>query len=208
MLTVALTGGIASGKSIVAETLKQLGCFIHNADEIAHKIMESQKPAWKEIIAHFGEKILNPDKSINHSRLGEIVFSDEKERLFLNRLIHPLVMEVKKETINKLKKEGKSKIYISEAALTLEAGFIDFFDKVIIVYCKKDIQIKRLMERDNINRQEALKKISSQILPEQKLRYADYIIDSSESLQNTIEQTERVFRSLMIDYELKESHLD
>lgn len=205
MLIVALTGGIASGKSVVAEVLEELGFYIHHADIIAHDLMEPEKPAWKKIVAHFSKKILNEDKTINRSRLGKIIFSDEKERRFLNELIHPLVLEKKKEVISRLEKEGHYNIFISEAALTIEAGFADFFDKIIMTYCKKEIQIKRLMERDGISRKQTMKIIKSQMLPQEKLKCADYIIDTSSSLQSTVEQTERVYRNLIIDYEMKDT---
>jgi dephospho-CoA kinase len=205
MLIVALTGGIASGKSVVAKILEELGCYIHNADKIAHDLMEPEKPAWKKIVAHFGIKILNDDKTINRSRLGKIIFSDKKEQRFLNELIHPLVLEKKKRVINRLEKEGHYNIFISEAALTIEAGFAEFFDKIIMTYCKKEVQIKRLMERDGVSRKQTTKIIKSQMLPQEKLKYADYIIDSSSSLQSTVEQTERVYRNLMIDYEMKDT---
>ena len=203
MLIAALTGGIASGKSVIADILRDLGCYILHADRIAHELMEPDKSAWKKIVAHFGQKILNEDKTINRSRLGKIIFSDNKEQRFLNELIHPLVHEKKKETIKKLEKEGRFNIFVSEAALTVEAGFTDFFDKVIVVYCRHDVQIKRLMERDRISHKEAVQKLESQMMPEEKLKYADYIIDTSGTLQDTVEQTERVYRNLMIDYEVK-----
>lgn len=205
MLIVALTGGIASGKSVVAEVLEELGCYIHHADKIAHDLMEPEKPAWKKIVAHFGKKILNEDKTINRSRLGKIIFSDEKERRFLNELMHPLVLEKKKEVSSRLEKEGHYNIFISEAALTIEAGFADFFDKIIMTYCKKEVQKKRLMERDGISRKQTIKIIKSQMQPQEKMKYADYIIDTSSSLQSTVEQTERVYRNLMIDYEMKDA---
>ena len=203
MLIVALTGGIATGKSVVANILEDLGCYIHHADKIAHELTEPEKPAWEKIVAHFGEKILNKDKTINRSRLGKIIFSDKKEQVILNKLIHPLVLKKKKETIGKLEEEGRHNIFVSEAALTVEAGFTDLFDKVIVVYCTRDIQIKRLMARDRISRKEALQKLKSQMIPEEKLKHADYIIDTSETLQDTVEQTERIYRNLVIDHEMK-----
>jgi len=203
MLIVALTGGIASGKSVAAQVLEELGCAIHHADQIAHELMEPEKPAWKKIVAHFGQEILNKDNTINRTQLGTIVFSNEKKRRFLNRIIHPLVFEKKRETIDILEKEGRYKIFISEAALTIEAGFVDFFDKIIMVYCREDIQIKRLMERDQISHPEAMKKIKSQMNPREKMNYADYTIDTSGSLGSTVEQTERVYRNLLFDYEMK-----
>ncbi|MBC8358605.1 MAG: dephospho-CoA kinase [Candidatus Aminicenantes bacterium] len=203
MLIVALTGGIAVGKSVVANILKELGCYIHHSDKIAHDLSMPGEPAWEKIVAHFGEKILKKDKTINRAQLGKIIFSNKKEQAFLNELIHPLVFEKKKEIIKTLKKEGRYKIFVSEAALTIEAGFADFFDKIITTHCRKEVQIDRLMKRDQISRAEALNKIKSQMPPEEKLKYADYIIDSSGSLQSTIEQTERVYRNLMLDYEMK-----
>ncbi|MBA7486458.1 Dephospho-CoA kinase [subsurface metagenome] len=205
MLIVALTGGIASGKSVVAEVLEELGCYIHHADKIAHDLMEPEKPAWKKIVAHFGKKILNENKTINRSRLGKIIFSDEKERRFLNELIHPLVLEKKKKVSGRLEKEGHYNIFISEAALTIEAGFAGFFDKIVMTYCKKEVQKKRLMERDGISRKQTMNIIKSQMQPQEKLKYADYIIDTSSSLQSTVEQTERVYRNLMMDNEIKNS---
>jgi len=198
MLIVALTGGIASGKSVIAKVLEELGCYIHHADLVARELTEPKEPA----VAHFGREILNPDKTINRSKLGEIVFSDNKERKFLNSIIHPLVFEKKKEIIYELRKEGSYKIFVSEAALTIEAGFADFFDRIIIALCKKDTQITRLMERDQISRKAALKKIQSQMDPEKKAQFADYRIDTSGRIQNTIEQTEIVFRNLMMNYQL------
>ena len=203
MLIVALTGGIATGKSVVAKILQELGCCIHPADRVAHELMEPEQPAWKKIVAHFGTKILNADKTINRTKLGAIVFRDEKERLYLNRLIHPLVLEEKKEVIAKLQKEGRYKIFISEAALTLEAGFVRFFDKIIVVFCRPGIQVQRLMERDRISREEALRKIKAQMPMKEKLKFADYIIDTSGSFPETVEQTERVFRQLRQDSDLK-----
>lgn len=208
MLIVALTGGIASGKSVVAGILEELGCYIHHADEAAHQLMEPGKPAWKEIVSHFGKEILNEDRTINRSRLGKVIFSDEKERRFLNKVIHPRVLEKKKEIIKKIEDEGRHIIFISEAALTIEAGFSDFFDKVIVVYCKKDVQIERIMKRDRITRAEAAKKLKSQMDPGKKLEYADYIINTSGPFKSTVEETERVYRSLIQDYEMKHARLD
>ena len=203
MLIVALTGGIATGKSVAARVLEELGCYVHHTDKIAHELMEPEKPAWREIVDHFGEEILNNDKTINRSKLGSIVYSDRKERLFLNKIVHPLVSEKRKEIIQSLEKDGRYKIFVSEAALTIEAGFVQFFDRIVVVYCEKETQIKRLMDRDQISRSEALEKLKSQKDPEEKTKYADYIIDTSGTLQSTIEQAERVYRNLILEYELK-----
>ena len=203
MLRVALTGGIASGKSVVSKILEKQGCYIHSADKIAHKLMEPGKPAWKKIVSHFGRQILNADQIINRTQLGAIAFSNKKERSFLNKVLHPLVLEERKKIISTLEKKGRYKIFISEAALTIESGFANFFDKIIVVYCKEEIQIKRLMDRDKISREKAQKKTGSQMPAKEKLKYADYVIDTSGSLRKTREQTEQVFKRLLEDYKMK-----
>jgi len=203
MLLVALTGGIATGKSVVAQVLGQLGCYIHESDTAAHELQAPETKAWKALVSHFGEKILNPDKTVNRRALGTIVFADKKEREFLDTLLHPLVMEQKRELIKTVAKEGSHKIFVSVAALTIEAGFAEFFDKIIVVHCDKETQLKRLMERDSIDRDEALKKITSQMPADEKIKYADYIIDTSGSLRQTLDQAEQVYRNLMMDFELK-----
>ena len=141
MLITSLTGGIATGKSVVAQILKELGCYIHKADQVAHQLMEPREPAWEEIFDHFGPSILNLDKTINRAKLGALVFSNREERLFLNKLLHPLIFKKREEEIKRLKIEGDFKIFVSEAALTIEAGYVQFFDKIIVTHCQKKNQI-------------------------------------------------------------------
>ena len=205
MLLVALTGGLATGKSVIAQVLEQLGCFVHESDTLAHELQAPEMPAWKTLVAHFGDKILNPDQTINRRALGAIVFADKKKRDFLNNLLHPQVMEKKRTLIRKMEAEGHHKIFVSVAALTIEAGFGDFFDKIIVVHCDKEIQLERLMKRDSISKKEALEKITSQMPIDEKLKHADYIIATSGSLRQTLEETEQVFRNLVVDFELKSS---
>jgi dephospho-CoA kinase len=203
MLVVALTGGIATGKSLIAQVWEQLGCFIHESDTLAHQLQAPNKPAWKAIVSHFGEKILNQNKTINRQALGDIVFSDAREREFLDRLLHPMVMGEKKELIAKIRQKGQHKIFVSVAALTIEAGYAEFYDKIVVAHCEKEIQIIRLMERDAIDRKGALEKIDSQLPPEKKLPFADYTIDTSGSIRETVEKAEKVYRNLVDDYQFK-----
>ena len=203
MLLVALTGGIACSKSIIARLLLEKGCIIHSADAAARKLMSPGTNVWRAIADHFGPGILKEDRTIDRAKLGAIIFSNDKERTFLNGLVHPRVFERIKETVNRLEKEGRHTIFVSEAALVVEAGFARFYDKIVVAHCDRDVQIRRLMERDGIDRAEALKKIGSQLSQEEKLKHADYTIETSGTLAETIEQTERVYAQLVQDSELK-----
>jgi dephospho-CoA kinase len=203
MLIVALTGGIATGKSVIAAYLKKRGCYIHHADLAARDLMKPGRPAWKAVIQHFGSGILNPDGSVNRPRLGQVIFSNQAEREYLNRLIHPLVLARKKRVIRRLEKSGRYRIFVSEAALTIEAGFTSLFDKIIVAHCPEEIQVRRLMERDGLGRRDARRRIGSQMPAAEKLRQADYIIDTSGTLEETARQTEWVYRRLLCDDQKK-----
>jgi len=208
MLLVALTGSIATGKTVVAAVFKELGCYVLSSDTIAHELILPQNPAWKKIIARFGDKILNQDQTINRKKLGKLIFSNNKDRQFLNSLLHPLVMGEKNKIILSLKKEKKYRIFISEAALTIEAGLTDFFDKIVVTYCRSATQIQRLQERDSISKKEALSRISSQMPQKDKIKVADYVINTSGNLRKTIEETERIYRYLLQDFQLQYGKLE
>jgi len=198
-----LTGGIACGKSVVVRLLEEKGCFVHSADKAAHDLMSPGRPAWKKIVARFGPDILSEDRTIDRARLGPLVFSDPSTRRFLDRLLHPLVLTERERILRRLEREGRVRIFVSEAALTVEAGYARHFDRVVVVHCSKSEQVRRLRERDGIGRAAALRKIGAQMPREEKLRHADYAIDTTGSLAETVEQTERVYARLHQDAELK-----
>ena len=203
MLLVALTGGIACGKSVIGRLFVEKGCFVHSADTAARELMSPGTKVWRAVADHFGSGVLREDGTIDRAKLGAIIFSEEKERAFLNGLVHPRVLERIRETVARLEKEGRHTIFVSEAALVVEAGFARFFDKIIVAHCGRDVQVRRLMEREGIDREEALNKVRSQMGQEEKLKHADYTIDTSGTLAETIDQTERVYAQLVQDSELK-----
>jgi len=207
MLVSALTGGIATGKSVVAHVLKDLGCYIHEADKEAHKLIAPNTPGWKKIVSRYGHKILDEDNNIDRRRLGKLVFSNKGELHFLNKLIHPQVLENLFKTIKKIQQKEKYKLFISEAAIVIESGFAKYFEKIIVVHCESEIQIRRLIKRNKITKQEALERINSQMPAQEQLKYADYIIDTSGTLQETLEQSERLYRNLLSDYLLKQQRI-
>ena len=203
MLIVALTGGIACGKSVIGSILREKGCIVHSADLIAHELMVPEAPAWKGIVERFGREILNPDRTIDRAKLGKIIFNDAGKRADLNAIVHPLVRDRIEKIISDLQREGRVSIYVTEAALIVEAKAMNLYDKIVVAVCDEDTRIRRLMARDSINRPEALTKIHSQVSSEEGLRHADYKIDTSGTIAETIEQTERLHALLVRDAELK-----
>ncbi|MDH4197889.1 MAG: dephospho-CoA kinase [Candidatus Aminicenantes bacterium] len=203
LLNVALTGGIACGKSVVASVFREKGCYVHSADRAAHEFTAPETPSWRAIVERFGPEVVRDDRTIDRGRLGRIVFADPEARSFLSGLLHPLVMAKTRELVRDLEQEGRVKIFISEAALTIEAGFASFFDRVVVVTCPEELQVRRLAARDGLERDEALRRIRSQQPATEKRRAAHYVIETSGTLAETIEQSERVYAALMRDYEDK-----
>lgn len=203
MLSVALTGGIATGKSVVGGVLLRRGCTVDKSDDIARSLLAPGQPAWSKIVERFGPGLLTAGRAIDRKKLGALIFTDAEARRFVDGIVHPLVMAAKKETIARLDREGRVKIFVSEAALTIEAGFADFFDKVVVVYCPEEIQTERLMARDGLTCEEAGRRIRSQMPGEEKLAYADYVVDTSGTLEETVDQAEELFEELLLDWRIK-----
>ncbi len=196
MKIIGLTGNIASGKTEVAKIFKELGAKVIDADEIAREVVEPGEAAWQEIVEEFGGNILNPDGSINRKKLGEIIFNDDKKREQLNRITHPRIMTKLKETIDNYKKENV-KLVIIEAALIVErGGLLKLIDELIVVSADAETQIERIMTRDGLRRDEALSRMESQMPISEKTKHATYIIDNSESLEETRKQVEEVWEKI------------
>ena len=203
MLRVALTGGIACGKSVISSLFRAKGCAVDNADETARALMSPGRSAWKKVVARFGRGILAADRTIDRAKLGDIVFADAAARRSLDALLHPLVLAEQERLARRLERSGRVPIFVSEAALTVEAGYARFFDKVVVVHCRPSVQLRRLIVRGGFGPAEARRRIAAQMPLKDKLRHADYAIDTSGSLAETVEQAERVYASLLQDAELK-----
>ena len=198
-LIVGLTGGIVGGKSTVASMFKDLGAKIVDADKLGHSVILPNKPAWKKIIKIFGKDILQNDLTIDRKKLGKIVFTNQTLLKKLNEITHPEITKMIKKEIDSAKNNthNQEKVLIIDAALIYEAKMDRFMDKIIVVYIDKDEQIKRLIKRNNLSKDEALQRVRSQIPIEEKAKMADYLIDNSNSLNKTREQVEKVWQSLV-----------
>ncbi len=196
MLRVGLTGSIAAGKSFVASVFEELGCHVVDADQTAREVVMPGTPGLKALTEAFGEEVLNPDGTLNRKQLGAVVFADESQRQRLNHILHPFIIARQDEILSEWEKEDPQGIGIVDAALMIESGGYRRFDKLIVVHCRPEVQLERLMLRDKLSRDEAQRRIDSQMPQEEKQRFADYLIDTSDGFEPTRAQTFRVFEQL------------
>lgn len=180
MLVVGLTGNIGCGKSSLSDIFRAEGIKIIDADIIARQIYEDEKLLSK-VYETFGNDIKNEDGSLNRKALGRIVFSDDKKLIQLNKLTHPVIRQKVSDEIEEYKSQNEE-IVILDAALLVESDYLNFIDKLLVVTCKENIQIERIIARDNCSIEEALDRIRSQMSQENKVKYADYVIDNSATL--------------------------
>ena len=197
MLKVGLTGSIAVGKSYVCEILSELGAFVLDADQTAREVVAPGTLGWQLIVERFGSNILLPNNEIDRAKLGAIVFADETKRQLLNSIVHPLVVETQNDWLRQRAAENAG-VAVIDAALMIESGGYRRFDKIIVVWCDALIQLQRLMTRNNLSEAEALKRINAQMPQEEKKRYADYTIDTSEGFDAARQQTIVVFEQLKL----------
>jgi dephospho-CoA kinase len=185
MLNVGLTGGIASGKSTVARMLVEKGALLIDLDELAHALEEPGEPVWREIVRHFGEGILNPDRTIDRRKLGDVVFADREKLQLLDRLVHPAVFEVWRRRIGEIGKTRPDAVVLSDIPLLIEAGLEPMVDLVILVYASPAEQIRRLMARNGFSREEAERRLAAQMPIGEKIAHAAIVISNDGPEEET-----------------------
>ncbi|HMG76940.1 MAG TPA: dephospho-CoA kinase [Pyrinomonadaceae bacterium] len=198
MLKVGLTGSIAVGKSFVLGVLAQLGCRILDADATAREVVAPGTPGLNAVLGAFGSEILREDGALDRARLGAIVFSDEEKRRLLNSILHPFIITAQDDQIRRWETEDSRGIAVVDAALMIESGGYRRFDKLIVVHCRPEVQLERLISRDGLSPQEAERRIAAQMSQEEKIKHADFLIDTSEGFESARTQTEAVFRQLSV----------
>ena len=197
MLRVGLTGSIGVGKSFVASVFVELGCHVLDADQTAREVVMPGTPGLKALAEAFGEDILNPDGTLNRKQLGAVVFNDESQRQRLNGILHPFIITRQDEILNAWEAEDPDGIGIVDAALMIESGGYKRFDKLIVVHCRPEVQLERLMLRDKLSRDEALRRINSQMPQEEKQKFADYLIDTSDGFELTRSRSVEIYNQLI-----------
>lgn len=198
MLKVGLTGGIACGKSKTLSFFHQLGALTIDADLISREVVRRGQPAYQKIVEEFGHRILAEDGEVNRARLGELIFSDDSARAKLNSIVHPYVLAEEKRRIEGMQKDPtQHPIVVVDAALMIEVGSFAQYDVLIVVYCPPSLQLERLMKRNSLNRTEAEKRITSQMPLLEKVRYGDYIVETSRDPVDTQEQIRYIYADLL-----------
>ena len=181
MLVLGLTGNIGCGKSSVSTIFMENNIKVVDADIVARQIFDD-KNLLNEVFSTFGKSIRNQDGSLNRRALGNIVFNDDEKLILLNNLTHPKIKENILKKVEKYKTQGK-KIVAIDAALLIEDNYLPYIQKLILITCRKEIQINRIIARDNCTKEEAISRINSQMSQEEKVKFADYIIDNSNSFE-------------------------
>lgn len=202
MLKIGLTGGIASGKSLVGQMFTQMGAHTIDADEIAHQLMHPGEAVYDAVVQSFGKEILNSDQSVNRARLAEIAFDKRKPRIYeLNRIVHPGVIQRQEEWMEEIRRREPDAIVMLEAALLLEAGLRKRFDGIIVVTCKPQQRVERWAERFHLDREtaraEVTRRMMAQAPDEAKIQAADYVIDNSGSVEETRKQVAKLYEALL-----------
>jgi dephospho-CoA kinase len=197
MLRVGLTGGLASGKSFVGRTLAELGCLLIQADELGRQVQEPGGEAFAGIVREFGADILAEDGRIDRRRLAGIVFQDPERLRVLNALVHPHVRDRRKRMEEEFAQAQPHGIAVTEAAILIETGSYRDFARLIVATCRPDQQVERAIARDHLTREEVLDRMRRQMPLEEKVKYADYVIDTSGAKEDTVAQTRIVYEALV-----------
>jgi dephospho-CoA kinase len=216
MLKVGLTGGLASGKSVVGEMFVACGAYLVQADRIAHELMRPGQPVYNEVLRHFGGAILNPDLSVNRAKLAESAFGSSTSSApatssvssstipsrveELNRIVHPAVIRSQEEWMEQIGSQDPNAVAIVEAALILEAGAAKRFDRLIVVTCQDEQRVARFAARQKLSidaaRKEVARRMAAQLPEEEKTKAANYVIDNSGSLDQTRERVRHIWQDL------------
>jgi dephospho-CoA kinase len=196
MLRVGLTGSIGVGKSFVTSVFAELGCRVLDADATAREVVAVNSPALGEVVATFGPEILQRDGTLDRAGLGALVFADAEKRKTLNAILHPHIIARQDEILREWEASAPKGIAIVDAALMIESGGYKRFDKLIVVHCRPEVQIERVMARNQLSRAEAEKRIAAQMSQEEKKKFADYLIDTSDDFDSARARANEVYSEL------------
>ena len=197
---VGLTGGIASGKSVVSRQLVALGCRLVDADVLAREVVAPGEPAWRAIVEEFGREVLGPDDQLDRKRLGAIVFADPARRKALEAITHPAILTRRQAILDTWAAAGFDGLVVLDIPLLVEVGAATHVDRVVVVYAEREVQLERLMSRDRFEPAEAERRVGSQMPLAEKVRYAHYVVDNSGTPDETAAQVRAVHAALLAEH--------
>ncbi len=195
MNIIGLTGGIASGKSYVAGILEEMGAVVIDADQLAREVVMPGTLPFRTIVDTFGEKVLRPDGTLDRKALGRIVFADPDARARLERITHPAILKLAEERLEEERLKGTGTVFYM-VPLLLEVGLTSSVDEVWVVYADNETQVERLMKRDRIGRDEALRKMAAQMPMDEKVKFGKVIIDNRGTPEETRRKVMELWREL------------
>jgi dephospho-CoA kinase len=195
VLKVGLTGGIACGKTVVRRRLEERGIPTLDADAVVHRLLQPGTDVTRRIAERFGGSVIARDGSVDRRALGAVVFSDEEARKKLNAIVHPGVWR-EIERFFAQREKASDPVAVVDAALMIETGSYRRYDRVVVVHCRPELQLERLMARDGLSREDALRRMSSQMPIEEKLPFADFLVDTSGSIEETLKQADELISHL------------
>ncbi len=190
-MNIGLTGGIATGKSTVASLLAERGAYIIDLDLIAREIVEPGQPALARVAERFGQAVLREDGTLDRKKLGSIVFADEAQRKSLEAILHPAIRAVMKERMEARESSHPEQLVVVDVPLLFESKLESYFEQIMLVYVPREEQLKRLMKRDGLSREDAKRRLAAQMSIEDKKALADIVIDNSSDLAHTAAQIDR-----------------
>jgi dephospho-CoA kinase len=207
LLKVGLTGGIASGKSVVGEMFASLGAHLIEADRIAHELMQPGEPVYQEVVRRFGSGILNPDGTVNRPKLAEAAFGNPSQSMpsrvkELNQIVHPAVIMKQDHWMEEIGRADPHAIAMVEAALIIEAGAASHFDRMVVVTCRPGQRVDRWAKSRGIDveraKKEVARRMAAQLTDEEKVKVADFVIDNSGSLDATRLEVKEIYGRLRV----------
>jgi dephospho-CoA kinase len=196
MFVIGLTGGIGSGKSTVSEMLRAKGAVVVSADLVGHEVYRPGTPVWDEVVAAFGRDVLTTEQEIDRRKLGSIVFADPEARRRLNVITHPPMRRLMAERLDDLRRQG-ARVAVLEAAILIEADWVDLADEVWLTLVRPAEAAQRLMARSGLTREEAEARIASQLSNQERLEHADVVIDTDCSLAEVARRVDELWDGLM-----------
>jgi dephospho-CoA kinase len=196
ILILGITGGIASGKSTVAEMMRGFGAPVIDFDLLAREVVEPEKPAWKDIVARFGARVLRQNGSLDRKKLSRLVFQNPEKRKELESITHPLIADLYMNRIREITRNDPDAVVLAVIPLLFEAHLEDLVHKILVVYIPREMQVERLMKRDAISHEQAEDILKAQLPIDAKMKKADFVIHNEKGLEETRKQVKSIWKAL------------